>query len=603
MGRRTSSLYSLLALGLLAASCGEYQLNWAPPLLLNTAGLEQQVTLDDEALPFGTDRPAEFSGELPFSGHIFAASGDATISLAVKAEGQGAAPAVALYGPRKYNGLFGAPIAYNLPRKGVQAVLWDVRLYQTGDYLILIRDAAAELGAYLVQVDCSLGCGTPDCAAMPCGGYCATGFARDNQGCPSGCTCNQGCAGPEDCPQGYACEDGVCLKEDACDCSGETYQPVCGTDGKTYANQCELDCAGVAQAHDGTCGESLCSSDADCPAGMLCANGVCVAACDCSGEPYAPVCGTDGVTYSNDCELDCAGVGLDHVGECESCNPEICDGLDNDCDGLIDEGVCESCESDSDCAPGDVCLEGTCVKLLPCASNADCPAGQVCLDGLCQLDDGCQPEICDGRDNDCDGQIDEGCPMQCQNDSDCATGESCCANQCVDLMYDEHNCGACLVSCAQGEICHQGVCTNQQACVTDEDCPAGWICENGICTQAACDDADGDGFTVCDNDCDDNDPSVNPGAVEVCDEIDNDCDGQIDEGCPMQCQNDSDCDDGDPDTVDRCINATCVHRDACSADADCDSGYICHQGECVIPCRTDSDCPQDETCQGGICAP
>ena len=43
-------------------------------------------------------------------------------------------------------------------------------------------------------------------------------------------------------------------------------------------------------------------------------------------------------------------------------------------------------------------------------------------------------------------------------------------------------------------------------------------------------DADGDGYTVADGDCDDGDPAVNPGASEVCNGFDDDCDGIIDEG-------------------------------------------------------------------------
>ena len=44
-----------------------------------------------------------------------------------------------------------------------------------------------------------------------------------------------------------------------------------------------------------------------------------------------------------------------------------------------------------------------------------------------------------------------------------------------------------------------------------------------------CPDGDGDGYTVCANDCDDGNPAINPGAAEVCDNADNNCDGTIDE--------------------------------------------------------------------------
>ncbi len=70
-----------------------------------------------------------------------------------------------------------------------------------------------------------------------------------------------------------------------------------------------------------------------------------------------------------------------------------------------------------------------------------------------------------------------------------------------------------------------------------------------------CTDTDGDGFCAETDDCDDGDASVNPSAAEVCDGIDNDCDGTIDEGCGGGCTDndgdgwcieEGDCDDSDP---------------------------------------------------------
>ena len=128
-------------------------------------------------------------------------------------------------------------------------------------------------------------------------------------------------------------------------------------------------------------------------------------------------------------------------------------------------------------------------------------------------------------------------------------------------------------------------------------------------------DKDGDTFRAEANggtDCDDWRPLVFPGALEVCNGIDDDCDGTTDEGGDLLCEDFNDC------TVDACGEVDgeirCVHdwtELCCNDDADCDDGDACTDETCIFGtcdylmrddcCNGDADCSDHRTCTEDLC--
>ncbi len=178
-------------------------------------------------------------------------------------------------------------------------------------------------------------------------------------------------------------------------------------------------------------------------------------------------------------------------------------------------------------------------------------------------------ELCDNKDNDCDGQIDEGLEIDKDKDGYSAPG-SCTGtkNDCNDNDASIHP-GA------------KELCDNK-----DNDC-------DGQIDEGLTFDKDGDGHTTpgsckgTKDDCNDNDARVHPGAKEVCDDKDNDCDGKIDEGLTFDKDGDGHTTPGScKGTKDDCNdNDASIHpgaKEVCDdKDNDCD-GKIDEDIECLF---------------------
>ena len=321
---------------------------------------------------------------------------------------------------------------------------------------------------------------------------------------------------------------------------------------------------------DSAAGEEFCDP-AEVPAGWVQTTGD----CDDTSTWFHPGAREDDCTDPSDYNCDGSvmfedGDG-DGFGACEDCDdddgavfpgaPEVCDGVDQDCDGRIDDDPSDGRTFYAD-ADGDGFGLGS-------ASTTACalPRGYAEVDGDCDdllaVTHPGADEVCDEGDNDCDGAVDEDAVAQGiwypdadgdgHGDPLGTTVEACSAPEGFSQAADDCDDADGEVSPSTEEIC-DGIDNDCDGEIDveavdetrwyidrdgddrgDEDC---WIESCSMPDQP-------DPYVTTPGDCDDYEATVSPDQVEICDGLDNDCDGDIDaDTCDVE---DTDVDTGDTD--------------------------------------------------------